>query len=104
MKAKRTSDGVSPALSDFEFWRRIGVECARCAQKWPSLGADRGPRGTWELRGPYAAQAAFMDIAEAASARMGHRGTRLGALQFWLDHMNGEHIHGAGGHGYERKR
>lgn len=84
-------------LSWSQFWRQIAYETKELAKKYPELDADQeiyddGSCGEWKLVGPYMACTRFADIAELAARKLGYKGGRHGAVQFWLDHMNGNHM------------
>lgn len=82
-------------LSDNQFWKQVAYESKELAKKYPELTAERKVynygNGEWDLVGPEFACHRFSDIAEACARRMGFTGSRLSAVQFWLDHLHGEH-------------
>ena len=90
--AKNKSPNIDP------WWTKWGVEMAHLAARWGlALNAKRrimsnGTPGEWVISGPPAAVKAFEDMAEMAGQHIGCKGTRAICIQFWLDHMQGDHI------------
>ena len=87
----------SNTKEDAEFWLRFQHESQQLARKYPTLSATRRNdlstgNGEWDLHGPYLAQAAFRDLAAAASERCGIRGTKNLLVNWWLDHLHGDHV------------
>lgn len=77
------------------FWQWFGSETKRLAIKFPHMKALRhsaGPKaGEWVIYGGRDGEHAFRDLAIEAAQRIGYHGGPEGAVQFWLDHMNGDH-------------
>lgn len=79
------------------WWVKWTYEMGRNARRYPGLSAKRkssvgGVPGEWEIFGPEVGVIAFRQLASEAARHIGFRGGDLGAVQFWLDHMQGDHI------------
>lgn len=80
------------------WWTAWGVEMEHFHRKYGnSFGATRlhladGTPGEWILKGNEDAIRTFRDMAVQAAEKTGYRGGPHGAVQFWLDHMNGDHV------------
>jgi hypothetical protein len=78
------------------FWGNFQADMDRLMRRYP-LDAHRrhsaeGIPGEWIITGPDIAVSHFRTLAEAAAQRIGYRGGPLGAVQFWLDHIFGDHM------------
>jgi len=94
--AKSTNPRAAKRELDL-FWRWFTRKSHSLSLKYPGLRAERrhnsgGSPGEWGIIGPYAAISEFHDLAIKAAPRIGFKGTPEMALQFFLDHIYGDHI------------
>ncbi len=83
-----------------KWWKRWTYECAKLIALYPTLKADRevymmggnATPGEWKITGPANGVKAARDLFAEAGRKIGFKGGDLGAVQFWLDHMRGDHI------------
>lgn len=82
-------------------WARIQYECSKMKRKYPFLVAERryvGPKANeWVIinkadLGDEMGPRLYRDIAIRSAELIGYHGGPEGAVQFWFDHMNGDHI------------
>lgn len=80
-------------------WDQISYEFMKFGKRFPYLTAERvknadGTTGAWVVGGVGAAVVGqFTDLADRAARMIGFKGYgRISGMQFWLDHMNGDHV------------
>lgn len=83
------------------FWAEMAFEFERLTKLYPTLNAFQKVyhgktfeeiKGEWEITGPPVGVHTFKVLARRCAAHVGYKGGEYGAVQFWLDHMNGDHI------------
>lgn len=82
---------------EYEFWKQFTIRSAQMIRKFPTLNAERrhlssGLSGSWQITGPYAGIVEFEDLVVAGARHLGFHGGRAMAVQFFLDHMYGDHV------------
>lgn len=82
-------------------WARLEYEFGRLKRRFPYMTAERrklGPKmGEWVIINKAdiadkAGERAYRDLATQAAALIGYHGGPDGAVQFWFDHINGDHV------------
>lgn len=83
-----------------QFWAWFQAESRKLSKKFPFMTAERRKfgdnAGEWIIfnasdRGDKHGERAFRDLATQAASRIGYHGGPQGAVQFFLDHMHGDH-------------
>jgi hypothetical protein len=79
-----------------EFWRWQQIRARKLFLRFGNVNATRkftGPdAGVWVFSATEPAVRAFKDMAVECAAKIGYHGGPEGAVQFWMDHLHGDHI------------
>lgn len=78
------------------FWAWFTVQCRQMARLYPKMSAERPTSGSnmgvWILKGDPRGKRAFKELAVEAGRRIGSHAGPEEAMQFWLNHMHGDHF------------